>query len=398
MRCGEQRARVAQDMRGTRGGVRALARGVAIVGRLTKVQRNRPVGVRRHAALIAFVAWGVMFSIATPSRLTASIAQAGPVTLQRYVMGTMFDIVIYHASRDDGAQAAERAMAEIERLDRVLSHFKDDSDLSRLNREGGRDFVAVDASLYDIVEQSIAWSRRTGGTFDITFAPLLRTWKQAYAHGRRPSDEEIAAARACVGADKIALEAPNRIHFRSACLAIDLGGIGKGYAVDRALALLKADGITSASINAGGSSIGTIGAPPGQTGWPVRIAAKVPGSTGHGSSGSGSDTLLLRDMSMSTSQQNPLPFATTAGSFGEILDPRTGAPAEGRTAIAVVTPSGTTAEALTKALLMMPADEAKALLATLPDVSALWMSPAGELLAAHGESRLQVSAGLHSSH
>ena len=313
----------------------------------------------------------------------------------------MFDIVIYHPSQADGARAAERAMREIERLDRVLSHFKDDSDLSRLNREGGRGFVTVDASLYDIVNQSIAWSRRTAGTFDITIAPLLSTWKQAYADGRRPSDDEIAAARACVGSDKIALEAPNRIHFRSTCLAIDLGGIGKGYAVDRALELLKADGINSAMINAGGSSIGTIGTPPGHAGWAVRIAAKVPGSNGVGSNGSSSngsglddfssDTLLLRDMSMSTSQQNPLPFATTAGSFGEILDPRTGAPAEGRTAIAVVTPSGTTAEALTKALLMMPADDAKALLAGLPDVSALWMSPAGELLAAHGKARLHLA-------
>jgi FAD:protein FMN transferase len=296
-------------------------------------------------------------------------------------MGTMFDIVVYHPSQADGTRAAERAMQEIERLDRVLSHFKDDSDLSRLNRDGSRGFVTVDASLYDIVEQSIAWSRRTGGTFDITIAPLLRAWKQAYADGRRLADDEIAAAKRCVGSDKIDMDAPDRIHFRSACLAIDLGGIGKGYAVDRALELLKADGITSAMINAGGSSIGAIGTPPGQQGWAVRIAATV----------SGSDTLLLRDMSMSTSQQNPLPFAASAGSFGEILDPRTGAPAEGRTALAVITPSGTTAEVLTKALLMMPSDDAKALLARLPDVSALWMSPSGELLAAHGASRLRVA-------
>jgi FAD:protein FMN transferase len=319
-----------------------------------------------------------------------------PVSLQRYVMGTMIDIVVYHTSQADGVRAAERAMREIERLDRVLSHFKEDSDLSRLNREASRGFVAVDSSLYDIVSQSIEWSRRTGGTFDITIAPLLRTWKQAYADGRRPSDADVAAAKQCVGSDKIELEAPNRIHFRSACLAIDLGGIGKGYAVDRALEVLKADGVTSAMINAGGSSIGAIGTPPGQPGWAVRIAAKVPAPTGPAS-----DTLLLRDMSMSTSQQNPLPFATTAGSFGEILDPRTGAPAEGRTAIAVVTPSGTTAEALTKALLMMPSADAKALLERLPDVSALWMSPDGELIAAHGESRLRLSAApalAHSSH
>jgi FAD:protein FMN transferase len=310
----------------------------------------------------------------------ASAPASVPVSLQRYVMGTMIDIVVYHPSREEGARAAERAMREIERLDRVLSHFKDDSDLSRVNREASRGFVAVDPSLYDVVSQSIEWSRRTGGTFDITIAPLLRTWKQAYAAGRRPSEGDVAAAKQCVGSDKIELDAPNKIHFRSACLAIDLGGIGKGYAVDRALEVLKADGITSAMINAGGSSIGAIGTPPGQPGWAVRIAAKV----------AGSDTLLLRDMSMSTSQQNPLPFATTAGSFGEILDPRTGVPAEGRTAIAVVTPSGTTAEALTKALLLMPSADAKALLARLPDVSALWMSPDGELLAAHGEARLSL--------
>jgi FAD:protein FMN transferase len=307
--------------------------------------------------------------------------EAAPIALQRYVMGTMIDIVVYHPSKAEGARAAERAMQEIERLDRVLSHFKDDSDLSRLNRDGARGFVTVDPSLYDIVEQSIDWSRRTGGTFDVTIAPLLRTWKQAYADGRRPSDEEVAATKRCVGSDKIALEARNRVHFRSTCLAIDLGGIGKGYAVDRALALLKADGVTSAMINAGGSSIGAIGAPPNQPGWAVRIAANV----------AGSDTLLLRDMSMSTSQQQPLPFASSAGSFGEILDPRSGAPAEGRTAIAVITPSGTAAEALTKALLMMPADDAKVLLAGLPEVSALWMSPEGALLRAHKEGALSFA-------
>jgi thiamine biosynthesis lipoprotein len=327
-------------------------------------------------------------AIACAVMLTAASAPA-PVTLQRYVMGTMFDIVIYHPSREDGARAAERAMREIERLDRVLSHFKNDSDLSRLNRDGHRGFVTVDPSLYDVVSQSIEWSRRTGGTFDITIAPLLRTWKQAYADGRRPSEADVAAAKQCVGSEKIELEAPDKIRFRSssACLAIDLGGIGKGYAVDRAIEILKADGMTSVMINAGGSSIGAIGTPPGQSGWAVKIAAKV----------SGSDTLLLRDMSMSTSQQNPLPFTTTAGSFGEILDPRTGAPAEGRTAIAVVTPSGTTAEALTKALMMMPPDDAKALLARLPDVSALWMSPDGELLRAYGEARLLMPSQLHSS-
>ena len=205
----------------------------------------RMVGVTRVVRVVAAIgAIATLATVAATATVAVRATPVAPVALQRYVMGTMFDIVIYHPSREDAARAAERAMREIERLDRVLSHFKDDSDLSRLNRDGYRGFTAVDASLYDVVSQSIEWSRRTGGTFDITIAPLLRTWKQAFADGRRPSDADVAAAKQCVGSDKIELEAPNKIRFRSArstdaasaegavsaCLAIDLGGIGKGYA------------------------------------------------------------------------------------------------------------------------------------------------------------------------
>jgi thiamine biosynthesis lipoprotein len=308
----------------------------------------------------------------------------GPVQLQRYCMGTMVEIVAYDESREHAERAVERAMQEIVRLDQVLSNFKQDSDLSKLNREGRRGLVRVDASLYEVIEQSVAWSRRTGGRFDVTIAPLLRTWKQAYEAGHPPSEQEVAAVKPCVGSEKIEIAPPDRIRFRSDCLEIDLGGIGKGYAVDRAIAILKAEGIQRALINAGGSSIGAVGTPPGKSGWPVRLGAPV----------SGRNVLLLRDSSMSTSQQNPRPFAFAAGSFGEIFDPRTGAPVEGRTAVTVVTPSGTTAEALTKALLMMRPEDAPKLLESLPDVpdvSALWMSPAGELKAAYRAAQLPLA-------
>jgi thiamine biosynthesis lipoprotein len=272
-------------------------------------------------------------------------------------------------------------MDEIVRLDRVLSNYKEDSDLSKLNREGRQGFVQVDPSLYDIIEQSVSWSRRTGGRFDVTIAPLLRTWKKAYESGLPPSAGEVAAAKRCVGSEQIETAPPDRVRFRSDCLEIDLGGIGKGYAVDRALAVLKAEGIGRALINAGGSSIGALGAPPGKPGWPVRLGAHV----------SGRDILLLRDSSMSTSQQKPRPFARAAGSFGEIFDPRTGAPIDGEIAVTVITPSGTAAEALTKALLMVALTDAPTLLEAFPDVSALWMSPAGELKAAYRESQLPLA-------
>jgi thiamine biosynthesis lipoprotein len=299
----------------------------------------------------------------------------------RYCMGTMFDIVVYHASKPDAELAVGRAMDEIVRLDRVLSNFKADSDLSTLNREGRRGFVRVDPSLYEVIQESLAFSRRSGGKFDVTIAPLLRAWKEAHEEGRKPSGAEIARASRCVGYEKLEVEGPDRIRFRSDCVELDLGGIGKGYAVDRGVAVLEAAGIERALINAGGSSIAAIGAPPALAGWPVRLGASV----------SGRETLLLRDGSISTSQQNLVEHAFEPSQFGEILDPHRGAPIQGRGSVSVVAPSATASDALSTTLLLLSTEEGVRLLAGFPDVSALWISAGGTLTAAYRESQLHLT-------
>jgi thiamine biosynthesis lipoprotein len=296
----------------------------------------------------------------------------------------MFGIVAYHHSERDATRAATRAMEEIVRLDQVMSHFKADSHLSNVVREGRRGFVAVEPSLYEVINESIVFSRRSAGRFDVTIGPLLRVWKEAHANGRSPSPAEIASARRCVGYQHIEMGAPDRIRFHSDCLEIDLGGIGKGYAVDRAIAVLKSAGIRHALVNAGGSSIASIGAPPGGTGWPVRLGTSV----------AGRDTLLLRDNSISTSQQVLVSHAFQPGSFGEILDPQSGAPTESRMAVSVVAPSATLSDALDTTLVLLTVEEGAKLLAPFADVSAIWVSPAGELKAAVRESRLRL-ADLH---
>jgi thiamine biosynthesis lipoprotein len=343
--------------------------------------RTGLIAVALIAPLVATLPASEVATVRAPDERASGVETLVPIQHQRYVMGTMVEVVVYAEAKESGERAVEKAMNEIVRLDRVLSSFKPDSDLSTLNRDGGHGFVRVDPSLYDIVTQSVSWSRRTGGRFDVTIAPLMRTWTQAFETGLPPTAAQIEAARRCVGTEQIETAPPDRIRFRSACLEIDLGGIGKGYAVDRALEVLKAEGIDRALINAGGSSIGAIGTPPGKAGWPVRLGAPV----------GGRDVLLLRDASMSTSQQRSRSFARGAGSFGEIFDPRTGAPIAERNAVTVVTASGTAAEALTKALLMVAPTEAPTLLDAIPDVSAIWMSPAGELKAAYRESQLPLA-------
>ncbi|MGH9373181.1 MAG: FAD:protein FMN transferase, partial [Vicinamibacterales bacterium] len=276
---------------------------------------------------------------------------------QRYCMGTMFDIVAYHSPSAEAERAIVKAMEEILRLDQVLSHFKSDSDLSRLVREGRGRFVRVDPRLFEVIQESLALSRRSNGKFDVTIAPLLKAWKRAQADGHRLSAADISEARRCVGYEKIQVEPPDRIRLASDCLEIDLGGIGKGYAVDRAMAVLKSAGIRHALVNAGGSSIAAIGAPPDRTGWPVSLGARV----------AGRETLLLSETSISTAQQRSTPFVFDSGSFGEILDPQTGAPTTNRMAVRVVAPTATVSDALDTTLVMLSIEEGVKLLAHYPD-------------------------------
>lgn len=303
--------------------------------------------------------------------LSASIGSTEPpaaVHRHRYSMGTMFDILVHHASREDAARAVESALDEIQRLDAVMSHYKADSELMRLNRDARDGFVRVDASLYDVLRESGAVSRGSGGIFDVTVAPLLKMWRRADAEMRRPSAAEIAEARRCVGYELVDLAPPDRIRFKSDCVEIDLGGIGKGYAAERAMAILTAAGVRHAVINAGGSSITAIGAPPGRNGWPVAVGERV---------------LLLRGMSLSTSRQDP-------GSTADpIVDPSSGAPAAAALAVSVIAPRATVADALSTALVPLSVDEGTRVAARFAGVTAIWTSPAGEIRATSRAARAE---------
>jgi FAD:protein FMN transferase len=289
----------------------------------------------------------------------------------RYAMGTVFDVAVYHESRIDGERAATMALDEIVRLDRVLSNFKTDSDLADLLRRGRADFIAVEPSLYDVLHEAQSFSRLSGGRFDVTIAPLVGVWKLAASNGRSPSAAEIADARRCVGYEKIQIAAPDRIHLASDCVEIDLGGIGKGYAVDRGIAILAKAGIRHATISAGTSSIAAIGTPPGRQGWPVSLGAE---GTSH------SIPLTLRDRSISTSSQTGV---EDAGLRGPIVDPRTAAPSASRTTIGVIAPSATVSDALSTTLVMMSREESRKLLARFDGVTAYWISPDGRLESIH---------------
>lgn len=312
----------------------------------------------RRAPLVA-MAVAIAAGVAAPAQSPVAVHR------QRFAMWTVVDIVVYHPSRAEADAAVAKALDEVQRLDGVLSNYEATSDVSRLVRDARHKSVAVDASLFEIIQSSVELSRRSGGKFDVTVGPLLKVWKKAKDEGRKPTPEEIAAARRCVGYEKMELTPPDRILIRSDCVEIDLGGIGKGYAVDRAMGILKASGIKHALINAGSSSIAAIGTPPQDKGWPVRFLE----------SGSGSRSLLLRDASISTSEQT-----------GGILDPFTGNPTSDRMTVSVITPGATAADGLSTALLLMSIDDGKKLLGQYEKAAAFWIAPGGQLKASYGES------------
>ena len=272
---------------------------------------------------------------------------------ERYAMGTMFDIVANHSSRDTATRAIGEALDEVERLDRVLSHFKPESDLSDLNRRAHNGYVDVAPDLYEVIRQSIEVSRGSDGAFDVTVAPLVKLWSSARDDGREPTPDQVDAARRCVGYERIELAPPHRIRYRSDCLAIELGGIGKGYAVDRAIAVLRAAGVTNAVVNGGGSSITGIGHDASGNGWPVLLRAGL------------GEELLLRDASISTSRQD-----------GAIIDPRTAAPAPFTASVTVTAPNATLADALSTALVIVSRDDGARVLRRFPGASASYQSDA----------------------
>ena len=276
-----------------------------------------------------------------------------------YVMGTMLEITLDAPSEETGRACLRRAVGEARRLDAELSSFRGDSALSELNRRAGMGPQPVPADLFRVLEQSTELSAASGGTFDVTVAPLVRLWQRAGHDGRWPSATEIAEAWRNVGYERIRMQPPDEIEL-PAHTTLELGGIGKGYAVDRMVEMLRRSGVKSALINFGGSSIAALGPPAEESGWPVWVEY---GAILRG-------PMILRDVALSTSDSLGEDGRVAGHRVGHIVDPRTGKALENAAQATVLAPSATEAEAWSKALLVDPLLARRAM-ATRPWISAL---------------------------
>ncbi len=282
----------------------------------------------------------------------------------RYLMGTLCTAVVAHEDSGRASVALAEALDEIDRLEGVMSLWRDDSELARLNRSAASGPVACSADLAAVLDSALIMARLTHGAFDPTIAPLMDAWDMR-GKGRVPGAAALASARERVGWPGLVRDVDSRtIRFARSGMAVDLGGIGKGYALDRAAATLVRLGVRRALINLGGEVM-TVGA-----GHNVTVAHPASRMVPVVELGVGTACV-------STSGQSERGFTAGGVRHGHVLDPRTGRPAPTTASVTVVCGSATRADALATALLVMGRERAARFLVGHDDIGALWLEPVG---------------------
>lgn len=259
-------------------------------------------------------------------------------------MGSEFSLVLYGRAESVLRRAAMEAFDELRRIDELLSNYRIESDWSEINRRAHKAPVQVVPELFSILRTCADYYESSHGAFDLSVGGLMRVWGFYKGSGRLPAGSEISRAMESVGWDAVELnEQVRTVRFRRPGLEIDPGGIGKGYAVDRMVEVLRNNGIECGLISASGSTIYAIGAPPGETGWHVEI--KNPRNTTKSVT-----EVTLKNESLSTSGAYEKFFEAGGQMYSHIMDPRTGFPAAGMLSVSVLAPRAIDSEAWTKPL------------------------------------------------
>ena len=258
-------------------------------------------------------------------------------------MGSTYSIAVYGDDRVQLEAAVDAAFDEVRRLDDLLSNYKPESEWSEVNREAAQRPVKVSPELFRLLQACVEYSRASEGAFDISVGPLMKVWGFYKGSGHLPHRAEVQAAMAKVGYRHILLDpAAQTVRFDRPGVELDPGGIGKGYAVDRMVDVLKQKGVGAALVAGSGSSIYGLGAPPEEPkGW--RIDIKDPWDIRKSLA-----EVYLRDMSMSTSGSYEKFFRAEGKTYAHIMDPRTGYPAQGSVSVSVVAPRTIDSEAWAK--------------------------------------------------
>jgi len=302
----------------------------------------------------------------------ARTSTAVRVTQSRRLMGVPWTITLYAATADKAHAAVDAAFDEVARLEAILSDYAPESELSRLSAAAPTVSPhPVSNDLWRVLDRSVEICKASGGAFDVTVGPLTTLWRQSRRSGVLPRPDKLAIARAAVGPSTMhLLDELRAVVLGKTAMRLDLGGIGMGYAVDRALEVLAGCGIPAAMVDASGD-IGVSGAPPGTAGWKIA----VPGLRGT-SLQTGTDsslqpkTLLLVDAAITTSGDTFQAVEIDGTRYSHIVDPRTGLGVAGFSAVTVIAADCVTADAWATAASVLGHQHGLSAIEATPDCAA----------------------------
>lgn len=288
-------------------------------------------------------------------------------------MGTSARVVLYARDAAAARAAADRAFLRIGELDARLSDYREDTEVMRLCARAGGPAVEVSEDLARVLDEAQQVARQTRGAFDVTIGPVSRLWRRARAAGVMPEPGELAAAQRLVGYGGLQVSLERRtVRLKRPGMMLDLGGIGKGYAADEALAVLRAQGAPVALVALGGD-VAAGDAPPGEIGWQIAIAPLGPAAEAHLRS------KRLQGGGISTSGDAEQFIEREGVRHSHVVDPSSGAARRGRAGVTVVAASATISDALSTALSVMGAERGLPVVEVTPAAAALFVewTPAG---------------------
>jgi len=285
----------------------------------------------------------------------------------RPLMGTVLQLTLVADGEARGREAAEACFALGAEIEAVLTTYDPASATSRMNASAGKGPFAAPPVLAQILADSKRLTTTTGGVFDVTVGPLIDLWAAAGRSGRLPSAAEIAVAKSRVGAERIILGPDGNVALEPG-MSVNFGGVGKGWALDRMRERLAELGVSRALLDFGGSSWLALGAPADEPAWRVLLRDGRGGFAG---------VVALSDVSASFSESFGESSEIGGRRYGHVIDPRTGWPIQQQVAAVALAPDGASAEALTKALVVLGAKDGLGVVASVPGAEALVIDAAG---------------------
>jgi len=330
--------------------------------------------MRRQVSVISVIVL-LCFAIAAFGCKSGGLTGAKPYKETQFLMDTVIEITAYGPNAES---AVKEAFAEFKRLHNLTNYFDAGSQVSKVNQAAGRQKVVVDAELIAIIKRANQLSDQLDGAFDVTIGPLSELWGIGRKGDYIPSPAEISAVLPLVNYRQVEVnEEQHTIFLPKPGMKLDLGGIAKGYAADRAIDTLKAQGITSALVNAGGD-VRVIGVKP--DGQPWRIGVQHPRNT----DGISAKLSLTNWDTMETSGDYQRYFISNGTRYSHILDPKTGYQPRQIASVTIVNNNSGDGDILSTAVFVLGVERGLELLKQFPDTEAIILTNDGKTVTTPG--------------